>query len=87
MFDIPHPDEHSQPANANLKIMSIHWMLVYVQRANAGCIKDIERRPCCMLVACVCVVLCLGLCCVVVVTCICIDIYIYTCIRVYIVDS
>ena len=40
MFDIPHPDEHSQPANANLKIMSIHWMLVYVQRANAGCIYD-----------------------------------------------
>jgi hypothetical protein len=43
MFDIPHPDEHSQPANANLKIMSIHWMLVYVQRANAGCIAGHAR--------------------------------------------
>ena len=41
MFNIPHQDEHSQPANANLKIMSIHWMLVYVQRANAGCIIPI----------------------------------------------
>ena len=53
MFDIPHQDEHSQPANANLKIMSIHWMLVYVQRANAGsigvCCNNVCGVACCVL--------------------------------------